>query len=342
MHKEYHHRFRSHSMSSETWSSKTSLEALPLHILVTIEHFESNRLYDFLTSLVRARRISRLVVDEAHLALTHDSFRHIMQTLYWLGSMSVQIILLSATAGPSLVEDLFAKFGITQYTVCREPTQRPNISFNVVRSSNCAKTLDQMVREVLGTSLDGKVIVFCRSKEVTEETAKRLGHPYCHGAMTEDEIEEVLKPFRSGQARCVVCTTVLGVCLDLPDILWVFHLDYPYDMMSYIQEAGRAGRTPGIAAWSYVIIPEDQLPKLPNPDRFGAKLIIDWANDKETCRRWLMQLFNDGVAEPCAMLGRVAHLCDVCNARRSTRPDRGAPSTLTTTSIDRYLIARPG
>lgn len=329
-------------MTCETWSRQTSVADPPQHILVTIEHFDTNAFHQFIMALVYGRRISRLAIDEAHLALTHDSFRDIMDTLHWLGSVGVQIVLLSATVGPSLVKDVFDKFGITQYVVCREKTHRPNISFNVIRTSNCAATLDQMVTRVLQESTAGKALVFCRSKEEAEATATRLGVPFCHGLMTKEEIDQVLEPFRAGEVRCVVGTTVLGVCLDLPDVRWVFHLYYPYDMISYIQEAGRGGRTPGTLAWSYVIIPEYGIPNLPVHDRFGAKLVVDWARDDKQCRRWLMQLFNDGVGEPCAMLGRSVHLCDVCKAQRFTRPERGVPHTLSSARIDPYLPVEPG
>jgi hypothetical protein len=125
MHEQYHLRCKSHSMTCESWTHTTSLDHPPLHILVTIKHTDSHRFHDFMTRLVGVRKAARAVIDEAHFALTHDSFRSIMHTLAWLGSMNCQIILLSATIGPSLVEALFKKFGITQYVVCREKKKPP-------------------------------------------------------------------------------------------------------------------------------------------------------------------------------------------------------------------------
>jgi Helicase conserved C-terminal domain len=337
MHEQYHLRCESHSMTCETWTRITSPDHPPLHILVTIEHTDSHRFHDFMSRLVAIRNLARVVVDEAHFALTHDSFRSIMSTLAWLGSVNCQIVLLSATVGPSLVEALFETFGITQYVICRQKTTRPNISYNVIRSPHPHQTLDSLVRKCLAPPGSDKAIVYCRSREETESTAKRLDLPFCHGSMPLSEINTVLNLLRTGQARAVVCTTVLGAALDLWELKWVFHLDHPYDMISYIQESGRVGRNPNMPAFSYVIVPQYSTPRHPTPDRFGAKLIYDWARDSKSCRRWLMHLFNDGLAEPCSMTDRVSNLCDVCRAAQSVRPDRGIPSTPSADVIKRYL-----
>jgi hypothetical protein len=235
------------------------------------------------------------------------------------------------------VESLFDKFGITQYVVCREKTTRPNISYNVIRSPHPHQTLNALVSQCLAQPSSDKAIIYCRSREETETTAKRLGLPSCHGLMESSEINAVLDLLRTGQVRAVVSTTVLGASLDLWDLKWVFHLDHPYDMISYIQESGRVGRNPSMAAFSYVIVAEYSTPRYPTPDRFGAQLIYDWAKDSRSCRRLLMHLFNDGVAEPCSMIGRVSHLCDVCRATQSIRPDRGLNNTPSADVIRRYI-----
>ena len=289
-------------MTCETWTRATSPDRPPRHILITIEHSESVPLHLFIDSIVARRLLSLVVVDEAHLALTHDSFRAVMDTLKWLGSIPCQILLLSATVGPSLVEELFAKFGITQYVVCRERTSRPSISYNVIRTQTPPATLDAKFLAAMVQPGSHKAIIFCRSREDAELTGQRLGLAFCHGSMTKAEINAVLERLRTGQVRAIASTTVLGVSLDIPELRWVFHLDYPYDMLSYIQESGRSGRQPSSPSFSYLILPIHSYPRIPSPDRFGVRLIHDWANNTKLCRRLLMQLFNDGAAEPCSMM----------------------------------------
>ena len=341
MHEQYHLRCKSHHMSCQTWSPATSPDNPPSHILVTIQHSDSVVFHTFISRLVSSRHLSRAVVDEAHIVLTHDMFRAVMKTLRWLGSIACQILLLSATVGPSLVDDLFEAFGITHYIVLREPTNRPNLSFNVTHSSTPHQTLDYMVHDILSQPAPHKAIIFCRSREVAELIAGRLGVPFCHGRMTPPEINSVLSQLRMGIVRLIVSTSVLGVALDVMDLKWVIHFDYPYDIISYIQETGRAGQLTGTPAFSHVIIPQNSTVRYPVPDRFGAKLVYDWANNTQLCCRWLMQLFNDGVAEPCSMMRGVSHLCDICNVARLHPPERGALDPHTHDLILPYIPVKP-
>jgi hypothetical protein len=61
--------------------------------------------------------LTQVIIDEAHLALSHNHFCHIMHTCKWLSSLSCQIVLLLGSCDPSLVKELFVQFGITQYII---------------------------------------------------------------------------------------------------------------------------------------------------------------------------------------------------------------------------------
>jgi hypothetical protein len=87
MHEQYLSRCKHHSMTCKTWTRATSLDRPPHHILITIEHTESVPLHLFIDSIVAHHLLSLVVVDEAHLVLTHDSFRAVMDTLKWLGDI---------------------------------------------------------------------------------------------------------------------------------------------------------------------------------------------------------------------------------------------------------------
>jgi hypothetical protein len=160
--------------------------------------------------------------------------------------------------------------------------------------------------------------------------------------MTKNEINAELDKLRTGEVSALACTSVLGVALDVQDIKYIFHLDYPYDIISYIQESGRCGRAEGMLAYLTVIIPKGSSIEFPKPDLFGACLIHDWAGDNRHCRRWLMHLFNDGVAEPCSMMRGVTNLCDVCHAESSVVPMRGVTQSCTEDMIEPYLGWKPG
>jgi superfamily II DNA helicase RecQ len=155
---------------------------------------------------------------------------------------------------------LFETFGITQYVVFREKTTCPNISYNVIRSPHPHQTLDNLVCKCLVPPGYDKTIVYCCSWEETELMAKRLDLPFCHSSMPLSKINTMLDLLYAGQARAMVSTTVLGVALDLCDLKWVFHLDHPYDMISYIQESGHVGRNLNMPTFPNVIIPQHTYP----------------------------------------------------------------------------------
>jgi superfamily II DNA helicase RecQ len=341
MHEQYRTRSIQYQMKCEMWCTATSVTNPPTILLVTIETTQSANFHKYMQQLSMSDRLARIIVDEAHLALTHDSFRSVMGTLQWLGSRSIQIVLQTATLPPSLEADLFNVFGISTYLVSRSATCRPNISYTIKRCkrADMATTLAAEFTEAMAMSTTNRVMIFCLSKMDAENTAAQLGIPYCHSEMSQDAIDNLLHGFRAGQVRGIASTSLLGVGLDVPGVTHVFHLDYPRDVLSFAQETGRLGRDSGTPrAWSIVIAPHDSSkPKFPEPDRFGARLLRDAIDNRTLCRRLMVQMFIDGAAEPCSMMERQANLCDNCIEASMTVPERGADSVFPTTLIARYL-----
>lgn len=328
MHEQYRKRCRDHHMTCETWTWTSSASTPSQNVLVTIEDTDKAALKVYMNVLVATGLIARVIVDEAHLAESHSFFRPIMDLIQWLGSQNIQIILQSASVPISIEADLFRRFGISMYVVCREKTTRNNISYNVIHTDSITDTLDSMCRKVLEESESNKLMVFCRSKSECMSTAERLGLPYCDGGMDQTQVDQVLDDLRSGKVRGVVATILLGVALDVPDVSHVFHEDYPYNMVGFIQESGRPGRVRGSKGYSYVIVKHDSPNPntVPNDDRLGAELVYIWVNTDTICRRWLIQVFIDGAGEPCPMLNGTVHLCDTCNGQCAVLPERGAPN----------------
>jgi hypothetical protein len=222
----------------------------------------------------------------------------------------------------ALEVSVFAKFGITNYIVCRSPTPCPNISYNVVHMFDTLKMLQELVETGLGRSTTSSVLVFVHSKEEAKGFADDLYGTACHSEMSVREVNTVLDDMRSGTVRVVVSTTLLGVALDIPSVSDVIHVGYPWDFISFTQESGRAGRVRTSMAWSTILLSATHsTPTYPHPDRFGVQLMTEWVDQKVTCRRIGLMTFNDGVAETCATLnGGISHLCDVCRIQSLSPP----------------------
>jgi hypothetical protein len=353
MHEQYHARCKEYDMRSKTWSPQMTITGVPVHILVSVESTDWQVFRAFLGALHALDGIARIIFDEAHLALTHDSFRPVMDTLKWIGGMGIQVVLPTATLPPSLEQRLIEKTGLTGCYISRSKTPRANISFNVVRSATPNGVLDAVHAEYQKArrhSATGRILVFCGSKKHARETAEKLAIPSCDSSMTLEEIDLLLTQFRNGQVLGIACTSLLGVALDVPNVTHVIHRDYPWDALSFTQEVGRLGRDASTEkAWSIVVLPpQAKTPVAPNDDPYGKHLLRRSLDSEEYCRRLLVQTFMDGVAEPCSLMEGKAHFCDVCEAHSHDQPSpflhsvfpSGLISTSTTGVIGQLLWLR--
>ena len=58
----------------------------------------------------------------------------------------------------------------------------------------------------------------------------------------------------------MLATSGVGASYDFPDVNLVIHfLPGVYEMTNFIQESGRAGRSPDSLAWSYCLVQSYQL-----------------------------------------------------------------------------------
>lgn len=296
------------------------------NLIVPVEATESAELLPFLAALVAQGRLSRIIVDEAHLILAHHHFRDIMNTLTWVGKVGVPVVVQSATIPPSILPHLFAKLGITQYRTCREATPRPNISYRFVTDPFPRRELKHIYDRHM--SAHGKMLIFCNDKVTAKDIATSFGIDFVDGTHSSDEIELTLSKLRDGTRRAVACTTVLGVALDVADVNLVVHLGCPYNALGFSQETGRGGRRVGTMSTSIVLLePNFACHRIPSPDYPGTRLMYDLASNSNLCRHFLLTLYIDGAGKTCSMMQWVSNMCDVC-ARHSTMLRQDIPKVV--------------
>lgn len=324
MHVQYHHCATTFDITAETWTPLTSTLVPPKLILATIDLATFPQFKNYVKVLVRSNRLARVVIDEAHLILTHADFRPVMALLEWLASISVPILLMTATLPPSLEQPLFMKVGITSAVTVRASTPRANISFRVIRAqSKLEFAVDQVFNEAMSYSDQGRVLLFCLTVREAEYYAHKFNIPVCHSGIQFEELSSTLDRFRNDtNIRAIASTSILGVGLNIPTITHVIHINFPRDVIAFIQESGRAGRAPGNPpAFSIVILPTDvRLPSFPSEDSFGQHVLHNSLTDNSKCRRIDIQTFLDGHADSCAMLPGTTHFCDVCETQSLIPP----------------------
>ena len=326
MHK-YKSRAKQSGISCKTWTSDFDFTAAPQLLLVDVEDCSWPDLHAHIQTLIRIGRLARIVVDQVHLFAKHESFKPSLKALSFLGSLPVSIVLVTATWPRSLEKELFEKLGRNVYQVLRRSTDRPKISQAIipiqVPKGGFEKAVANRIVSVIGMSKDiDRALLFCNSRDECDRMAKRLGWRSYHSSLLSEERSEAMKSWQDGAVIGLVCTSMLGYCLNYRHIRYVFHLGPPKDLVDHYQAIDRTARAGGIGTFIIYFNPESlhQLTR-DGDDPFGRRVINEMLNDTPVCRRLPPSFFMDGTGVPCAMI-HGAQLCDVCAAEATCQdPD---------------------
>ncbi len=119
-----------------------------------------------------------------------------------------------------------------------------NITQEVIRISQGQKYPELLTQ--LNTR-EGSVIIFVKTKRSADQLAEKLydeGHTVdaFHGDLRQRKRELVVRNFRNGRNRVLVCTDIAARGLDIPHVKHVINYDLPQCPEDYIHRIGRTGR----------------------------------------------------------------------------------------------------
>jgi ATP-dependent DNA helicase RecQ len=202
--------------------------------------------------LLQSIRVPLFVVDEAHCISQwgHD-FRPAYLALGGvIGKLGHPAVLaLTATATPSVREDILHQLGIDQVKPIVRGFDRPNLIYESRKADKESDKLKILTGLFAGRdALDGTGIIYTatikNALEVQEYLAGELGVPAAvyHSKLHKEDRTTVHNLFMDEAIRAVVATNAFGLGIDKPNIRFVVHYDLPGSLEAYTQEAGRAGR----------------------------------------------------------------------------------------------------
>ncbi len=212
---------------------------------------------------LRAARPSLIAVDEAHCvsAWGHDfrpDYLRLGQVIERLGHPPV--VALTATATPSVREEIVTALGLSGVRQIVRGFDRPNLDLEVRRFVTADDLRRALVEEAASRS--GLGLVYVATRKAAEEYAAELREagrrvePY-HAGMKAADRERVHEMFRDDHLDVVVATSAFGMGIDKPDVRFVLHAAPPESPDSYYQEIGRAGRDGDPASAVLFYRPED-------------------------------------------------------------------------------------
>jgi ATP-dependent DNA helicase RecQ len=197
------------------------------------------------------QQLNRVVVDEAHCVSVwgHDfrpEFRQVPASVATFNSRPPRAGL-TATATPEVEADIVGAMDMHDPAVVREPSDRPNLRFRVLRCADERDRARELLRFVTWAG-DKPGIVYVSKRALAEEIAallRRAGHAAraYHAGMVPEQRDAVQEDFDSDTTRIIVATKAFGMGINKPNIGWVAHYDLPDSLDGYAQEAGRAARS---------------------------------------------------------------------------------------------------
>ncbi|WP_299022043.1 ATP-dependent DNA helicase RecQ [uncultured Photobacterium sp.] len=213
-------------------------------LMISVERLNNERFRHFISQVP----ISLLVVDEAHcISEWGHNFRPDYLKLphhrQWL--KIPQVLLLTATATPAVIEDMSRKFDIEQSNVVITGFYRQNLDLAIAPTAETDK--QQAILSQLEQNPQQPTIVYVTLQKTAENLASWLNqHGYralaYHAGMDSEQRQQIQQAFMAGQHHCIIATIAFGMGIDKADIRRVIHFDLPKSIENYSQEIGRAGR----------------------------------------------------------------------------------------------------
>ena len=197
---------------------------------------------------LRRIQIALLAIDEAHCI---SEWGHNFRPDYLkLAEFAVEhnvgrVLALTATATPSVSNDVRKAFEITEGDHVQTGFRRPNLALHVTPCTAAARV--GLLRERLQAQGGGATVVYVTLQKTAEFVAEALcaagvsARAY-HAGLKSDLRDEVQDAFMADRCQVVVATIAFGMGIDKSDIRAVYHFNLPKSLENYAQEIGRAGR----------------------------------------------------------------------------------------------------
>ena len=228
-------------------------------LFVAPERFNNERFRE----AIRSVRISLFAVDEAHcISEWGHNFRPDYLKLAGFAQEigAERILALTATATPTVLEDICRNLKISPQCAIRTGFYRPNL--HLLTTTVAANERDRVLLDALKMHPPAATIIYVTKQQTAEEVAQQItdaglsARPY-HAGMKDEIRSEVQEWFMASASAIVVATIAFGMGVDKADIRYLYHYNPPKSLENYAQEIGRAGRDGERSICHLLFCPDD-------------------------------------------------------------------------------------
>ncbi|KIY60798.1 hypothetical protein CYLTODRAFT_482808, partial [Cylindrobasidium torrendii FP15055 ss-10] len=232
---------------------------------------------DAMLKVAQRRLISRIFIDELQAYYLDREFRHPLNLVYAMRKdLPLQLIGLSGTVPPALVEDVTDMFCLERPHVIRTSITRLNVRYKILQApahdSGILATLKTLFASnewsyfvrpqhqgsgvsdfVNASSLlpADKFIIFVPFLDLGKVIADEFNLPFYHGSsrtvktaippLTPEQCGHIISDFNRWGSG-LVATDALGAGIDIPGVKAVICARTPMSAMAFVQQTDRGGR----------------------------------------------------------------------------------------------------
>ncbi len=198
---------------------------------------------------VKTQDVALFAIDEAHcVSQWGPDFRPDYGKLKMLREWkpNVPILALTASATPTVLEDIITTLGMKSAERHVRGFYRPNLFYQVSICETDDQKLEWLKAAIRRTP-EGRILVYCGTRNSAEALAIELATEfadvsYYHAGLSAEARVEAQEKLNRRQTRILCATNAFGMGIDYPDVRLVIHHQMPANVESFYQEMGRAGR----------------------------------------------------------------------------------------------------
>ena len=317
-------------LSCQEWMHQGSITTLPQLIIVSADRAVQGEFLHFAKGLELHGQLAHLFFDECHVAFTDTSYRRNLRWLWQLRYLDCPFTCLTATLLISLEPILRERLLIKHAQLFRRSTMRRTIRYKVIHIGN--QGLLEYAQELIPSlplPPGKRGVIYVRSYAAGEALQEAFGFPF-YKAQCEAKAEVLAGWVKSsGSGGWILATGALGTGVDIADIIYVVHIDWPYGLTSFMQQSGRGGRR-GELSDSIVVVSSSSSSSSGSSGGSGSghgngqsvasaysvehedERALEQFLSSSTCRREVLAREFDGDLHKSSCVATDSILCDQC------------------------------